>query len=73
MKLFFPQDQHLGDQQITANQFTAMAIKVWQSFKSQQAMVSVIRFAYYRLASEYFTLVKDEMEKRLYFGSESTR
>lgn len=40
-----------------------MAIKAWQGFKSQQAMASVIGFAYYRLATDYFTLVKDEMEK----------
>lgn len=58
------QDQHLGatSRSLLIN-LPPWPIKVWQSYNSQQTMVSVIGFACYRLAPDYFTLVEDEMEK----------
>lgn len=42
-------------ERITANQFSAVSIKVWLSINSQEKMASLIGFACYRLAPDYFT------------------
>lgn len=42
-------------ERIASNQFSTVSIKVWLSINSQEKMASLIGFACYRLAPDYFT------------------